>query len=294
MSLTYNGSTHYYIANLKGDVMSIVDGTGAVVAEYEYDPYGNILSTTGTLADTLGQINPLRYRGYVYDQETDLYYVSSRYYDPEIGRFINADDVGLLGANGDFASLNLFAYCGNNPVSRADSNGQFWNTVIGAVAGAIVGGISAALSKTDVTAGIVSGALSGAVSGAAVDIAIATGGAGLVAFAAVTLASGAGGAASSYVNQRMNGKSHDEVDWTTVAIDGVWGAVGGALSFGTADVGGKMCKTLAENLSLKGKALLSQAGSDFATTFTIAAGTWLNGTKMNLLREGKAAVMSEY
>lgn len=231
---------------------------------------------------------------YVYDSETDLYYVSSRYYDPEIGRFINADDVGLLGANGDFASLNLFAYCGNNPVSRADSNGQFWNTVIGAVAGAIVGGISAALSKTDVTAGIVSGALSGAVSGAAVDIAIATGGAGLVAFAAVTLASGAGGAASSYVNQRMNGKSHDEVDWATVAIDGVWGAVGGALSFGTADVGGKMCKTLAENLSLKGKALLSQAGSDFATTFTIAAGTWLNGTKMNLLREGKAAVMPEY
>jgi len=70
----------------------------------------------------------------------------------------------------------------------------------------------------------VSGALSGAISGAAVDIAIATGGVGLVALAGVALASGAGGAASSYVNQRMNGRSHDEVDWGTVAIDGVWGA----------------------------------------------------------------------
>ena len=211
-----------------------------------------------------------------------------------MGRFINADDVDLLGANGDFASLNLFAYCGNNPVSRADSNGYFWNTVIGAVAGAIVGGVSAALSGTDITAGIVSGALSGAISGAAVDIAIATGGVGLVALAGVTLASGAGGAASSYVNQRMNGKSHDEVDWGTVAIDGVWGAVGGALSFGTADVGGKMCKSLAENLALKGKAFWRQAGSDFVTTLTIAAGTWLNGTKMNLLKEGKSTVIPMY
>ena len=92
----------------------------------------------------------------------------------------------------------------------------------------------------------------------------------------------------------MNGKSHNEVDWGTVAIDGVWGAVGGALSFGTADVGGKMCNSLAENLALKGKAFWSQAGSDFATTLTIAAGTWLNGTKMNLLREGKATVTPVY
>ena len=139
-----------------------------------------------------------------------------------------------------------------------------------------------------------SGALSGAISGAAVDIAIATGGVGLVAFAGVTLASGAGGAVSSYVNQRMNGTAHENVDWGTVFIDGVWGAVGGALSFGTADVGGKMCKTLAENLALKGKTRLVQAGSDFFTTLTIAAGTWLNGTKMNLLREGKATITPVY
>ena len=286
--------------------MRIVDESGNTVVSYVYNAWGKSLSVTTNIPNTdiataafsnatiVAKMNPLRYRGYYYDSETGFYYVSSRYYDPAIGRFINADSVDLLGANGDFASLNLFAYCGNNPVSRADSNGHFWNTVIGAVAGAIVGGVSAALSGTDITAGIVSGALSGAISGAAVDIAIATGGVGLVALAGVALASGAGGAASSYVNQRMNGRSHDEVDWGTVAIDGVWGAIGGALSFGTADVGGKTCKTLAENLALKGKAFWSQAASDFATTITIAAGTWLNGTKMNLLREGKATVASVY
>ena len=177
----------------------------------------------------------------------------------------------------------MYAYCGNNPISREDDGGEFWNTVIGAAAGAIVGGISAAIMGTDIKAGIVSGALSGAISGAAVDIAIATGGVGLVALAGVAIASGAGGAASSYVNQRMNGKKHNEVDWDTVAIDGVWGAVGGALSFGAADVGGKACKTLAQNIALKGKKLVTQLASDLATATTISFGTWLNGTKMNML-----------
>ena len=61
------------------------------MVEYTYDAWGNLLSTTGSLAETLGKLNPLRYRGYVYDHETGLYYLQSRYYDPEIGRFINAD-----------------------------------------------------------------------------------------------------------------------------------------------------------------------------------------------------------
>ena len=61
------------------------------MTQYGYNAWGNILTTTGELANTLGQINPLRYRGYVYDTETGLYYLQSRYYDPEIGRFLNAD-----------------------------------------------------------------------------------------------------------------------------------------------------------------------------------------------------------
>jgi hypothetical protein len=80
-----------------------------------------------------------------------LYYLQSRYYDPEVGRFLNADDVALLGANGDFASLNLFSYCGNNPVSRADNGGTFWNFVIGGIIGGVIGGISAAVSSYEST-----------------------------------------------------------------------------------------------------------------------------------------------
>ena len=126
-ALKHNGTTYYYITNLQGDVMSNVDGTGAVVVSYEYDPYGNVLSTTGTLADTLGEINPLRNRGYVYDQETDLYYLQSRYYDPSIGRFLNPDSYPSTGQG--IIGNNMFAYCGNNPVKRVDAEGYLWDLV---------------------------------------------------------------------------------------------------------------------------------------------------------------------
>lgn len=192
---------------------------------------------------------------------------------------------GLLGANGDFASLNLFAYCGNNPITRVDENGHFWNTIIGAAAGALVGGITAAVMGSDIKAGVVSGAINGAITGAAVDFAIATGGAGIVAFAAVTIAGGIGGAASSYVNQRLNGKSHDEIDVGTVIMDGAWGAVGAALTFGVADVGGPQAQTLRQIFKQPVKKILNQAANDFATSFVISASTWLNATKMNYLRQ---------
>ena len=87
-------------------------------------------------ANTLGRMNPLRYRGYVYDQEMGLYYVSSRYYDPEIGRFINADTTDVLTATPmALTDKNLYAYCDNNPVMREDKGGQFWNIIAGAVIG---------------------------------------------------------------------------------------------------------------------------------------------------------------
>ena len=100
----------------------MVDANGATVASYTYDPYGNILTATGSMAE----INPLRYRGYYYDEETGFYYLQSRYYDPAIGRFINADDVSMLGADGSMLSYNLFAYCENNPVMGCDPTG-YWD-----------------------------------------------------------------------------------------------------------------------------------------------------------------------
>ena len=95
---------------------------------YTYDEWGKILSVTGTLANTVGQMNPIRYRGYYYDVETGLYYLQSRYYDPETCRFINADDIAYLGMGG-LTSYNLFAYCGNNPVMGYDPYGTFdWSS----------------------------------------------------------------------------------------------------------------------------------------------------------------------
>ena len=179
--------------------------------------------------------------------------------------------------------MNLFAYCGNNPVSRADDGGECWNTIIGAFAGAVVGRITAAITGTDIKAGMASGAINGAITGAAVDIAIATGGAGVVVLAAVTVAGGFGGATSSYVNQRMNGVAHEEVNWASVAVDGAWGAVGAALTFGVADVGGPGAQTLNEIFKQSGRKILKQAGEDFLMSTVISAGTLLNAEKMKYI-----------
>ena len=120
-ALKYNGTLYYYITNLQGDVMSIVDGQGAVVANYNYDPYGNLISDEPA-ENTVGHLNPLRYRAYYYDSESSLYYLQSRYYDPEIGRFINADNYVATGQG--MLGNNMYVYCLNNPVVFTDSNGN--------------------------------------------------------------------------------------------------------------------------------------------------------------------------
>ena len=125
---TYNGtivSENYYllVSNIQGDIIGIYDSNGTRVVTYVYDAWGRILSTTGTGANTIGVYNPFRYRGYYYDTETSLYYLNSRYYDPNVGRFLNADD--YINANGDLIGFNMFAYCGNNPVMGYDPSGTY-------------------------------------------------------------------------------------------------------------------------------------------------------------------------
>ena len=110
-------NTYYYILNLQGDVVQIIDEGGVLQAEYVYSPWGEIISAEGDLAE----VNPLRYRGYYYDSETGFYYLQSRYYDPANRRFINAD--GLISSNWSFSGLNMFAYCENDPVGRSDPSG---------------------------------------------------------------------------------------------------------------------------------------------------------------------------
>ena len=111
----------HYICNAQGDVTEIVDSYGDTVAGYQYNAWG-VVSTGGS--SRLAELNPLRYRGYVYDNETGLYYVSSRYYDPEIGRWINADN-RISGVGGNILGYNMFAYCMNNPVNMSDPSGNW-------------------------------------------------------------------------------------------------------------------------------------------------------------------------
>ncbi len=110
--------TYYYITNLQGDVMYIVDESGDEVASYDYDPYGKLLHTTGDMAE----VNPIRYRGYYYDNDTDFYYLQSRYYDPAVCRFINHDNYAATGQG--LVGYNMFAYCNNNPITYADPSGH--------------------------------------------------------------------------------------------------------------------------------------------------------------------------
>ena len=102
-------------------MVAILDNTGNPVAEYTYDAWGSLLNTNSSVEGHVVEYNPLRYRGYVYDTETELYYLQSRYYDPEIGRFINAD-VYVSTGQGALGN-NMFAYCLNNPINNCDSTG---------------------------------------------------------------------------------------------------------------------------------------------------------------------------
>ena len=112
-------STYYYILNLQGDVVQIIDANGVMQAEYIYSPWGEVISAEGDLAE----INPLRYRGYYYDSETGFYYLQSRYYDPENHRFINADVYTTTDAS-NAISCNMFAYCENRVIMAEDRTGM--------------------------------------------------------------------------------------------------------------------------------------------------------------------------
>ena len=112
---------YYYLRNAQGDIVKLIDANGTPVVEYTYDTWGKKVTTTGSLAGTLGLFQPFRYRGYVYDWETGFYYLQSRYYDPTTGRFISADV--LLSTGQGVLGHNAYAYCLGNPVGMVDDGG---------------------------------------------------------------------------------------------------------------------------------------------------------------------------
>ena len=120
-TVTYNGTLYYYITNLQGDVTAIVDANGTTQVAYTYNAYGLLVRSLGDLNSGIGLYNPLRYRGYVFDSETGMYYLQSRYYDPAVGRFINADVYVSTGQG--FIGNNMFTYCCNNAILNSDPTG---------------------------------------------------------------------------------------------------------------------------------------------------------------------------
>ena len=136
-----------------------------VVANYEYDAWGKVVSikyANGNdinVSNHIGVINPIRYRGYYYDSETGFYYLKSRYYDPAICRFISAD--GRIDLNDATTNLNLFAYCGNDPVNRIDSEGEFWKELKEIGKSFCEAGIAVVMVATAVAA--VGGAITGTI-----------------------------------------------------------------------------------------------------------------------------------
>lgn len=196
-----NGTPYYYLRNLLSDVTGIIDANGNVVVNYTYDSWGKLLSVTGSQANTVGALNPIRYRGYYYDAETGFYYLNSRYYDAETGRFISPD---VLSEDG-----NLYSYCQNDPINRSDESGylsKFWKRIIKIAVGVVA-------------------------TVAAVAITVATGGAALPVVAGVVASTVIGGVVNGAV-QAANGGDFSE-GFLDGAADGLmWGgifALGGSL-----------------------------------------------------------------
>jgi len=231
--MNYVGTDYFFEKNILGDVVGIYNAqTGAHVGGYSYDAWGNHLSVRdGNGNDVLTQsshivnLNPFRYRGYYYDTDTNLYYLNTRYYDPETGRFLNPDKPEnlFLEATQPFGA-NLYQYCYNNPIMLTDSSGQgpIWDWIKGAakdvgkwvsdnweivVGTAVIVGLGIATVATGGAVGIVAGAFYGSLIGGGI-------GAG---FGALT------GAITG--------------DWSNFGSSFMWGAIGGALSGGFAKIG---------------------------------------------------------
>ena len=124
LGFVYNNNTYYYHKNVFGDILSILNSNYEEIVTYEYNSWGAISNITDNSGINLGTINPFRYRSYYYDEETKLYYLNSRYYNPEWGRFINGDSV--LCSNRDVITSNIFCYVSNNPVNYSDEKGLAW------------------------------------------------------------------------------------------------------------------------------------------------------------------------
>ena len=205
--VVYNGTAYAYVKSLQGDIVAILDENGNTVVSYGYDAWGAPLWCTGELAETLGKVQPFRYRGYVFDEETGLYYLRSRYYNPWWGRFVNAD--AEIAVEAKLWDAKLFLYCANNPVRYTDDGGNsFWDVLADCgkallVAAVVVAVVAVVIAATGGGGGFALAAAGGEIiSGAA------------VADAAMTTAVAAEAAGASLMFASKLGKEYEDGNYS--------------------------------------------------------------------------------
>ena len=218
LGFIYNGADYLYQKNLLGDIVKIIDSTGTVVGEYSYTAFGEC--TVITNVNNIAYANPMRYRGYYYEADLELYYLKTRFYNPETGRFISQDNLQYLQPD-VINGLNLFAYCGNNPIMGIDPDGNaWWNPK---------SWNWRAIGKVAVGVAIIAGA---AIASAA------TGGAASVILAGAAIGAAAGGAGAA-VSTAVSGGDFDDFA-NSFLMGTATGAVSGAVAASPLGVGGQM------------------------------------------------------
>ena len=260
---------YYYIYNVQGDVIALADAsTGKLAVTYTYDAWGKLMELKDTTANSVGTQNPFRYRGYYYDTETSLYYLQTRYYDPEVGRFINADgqlNTGVLG-------YNMFAYCENNPVMLDDPTGEFIFAMIGAAVGYVTGYASAVIKHVDKSKRhefAKASAVGGMLAGAGVDIGLLVLGTGGVAapIIACGVAFLTGAAGSCYTtnetSQITKGKNASTDEMLGSAI---YGGLSNVVSLATGPVSSNAIELMDQGISSLGKNFITGIGQSGATS----------------------------
>ena len=294
----YQGYKYYYKKNIFGDIIGIYNNEGGFVAGYAYDAFGNFRFVDETGTETynvpeVAQFNPFRYRSYYYDTETNLYYLNARYYDPQIGRFICPDSIEYLDPK-TINGLNLYAYCGNDPVNKSDPSGYFpiAALLIGIGIGALFGGITAGVSSAlDGNTGwaLVGDILGGALIGGATGAAFTLGGlagvgmigtkAAIIGFGVSTVASFGAGVGANVLQSTFRGEA---IDWDEAWQDGTYTAIQSAVCFwvGASMSNGGMWKSLNSKAYSSSISLFRSVGQNGLRSFA-------NGSLLYLEMFGK-------
>ena len=278
-----NSSKYFYVRDYLQNILGIVDQSGKLVVKYKYDAYGNSKGIEDTSGCSLGSRNPFRYKGYYYDDDTEMYYCKSRFYVPKWRRWLNSDSINYLEPQ-NIICLNLFAYCNNNPVMYVDPTGDFAISIsallIGAGVGALIGGAIAGVKAyvdgergwdliCDIVGGIILGAASGLVTtlGGAAGLSavggVISGSLSLSTATALGISIGSMsiGSMAKYSFECIASPTNS---WNGLGfiLSGVQGALQGVSSFGISYIGGKsgLFNKIAKNLPTNDSFFLNCGG----------------------------------